>query len=274
MALLGAVSGTGSITIANTANLELGSSASESIIFAPGSNSTLKLDHSASFTGQISGLNPNDKIDLADLTWVQGHMSASFAPNTSGGSLTVSNGTTKVKLSLLGNYTQASWNLSQDKTGGTTVVDPPATSHSLSDLIAQFGAGNGSSWSAADPTGLCDGGLLARTNSSIPDIAATDLLTSNTSSTSWINDGMQSQSLGSSVSASTASATSVANSKLEAGETASVQFNPLLLANYAAAFTDARQTGPNMVAQAHPQDTLMLPSVTANSQSAPSWHFS
>jgi hypothetical protein len=77
-------------------------------------------------TGQISGLNANDKIDLAGLRWVQGSMTAKFSGNTSGGILTVSNGAQSEAINLAGNYMQSSWHLSADKTGGTYVVDPPA----------------------------------------------------------------------------------------------------------------------------------------------------
>jgi hypothetical protein len=75
---------------------------------------------------------------LADLTYVKGHMSATY--NTLGGTLTVSNGTQRVLLKLSGNYTNATWVLSKDSTGGTTVVDPPAnTSPPTSTLDSLLG---------------------------------------------------------------------------------------------------------------------------------------
>jgi hypothetical protein len=52
-------------------------------------------------------------------------MTAAFAGNTTGGTLTVTNGSQSVQLNLLGDYTKAAWNLSKDGTGGTLVVDPP-----------------------------------------------------------------------------------------------------------------------------------------------------
>jgi hypothetical protein len=48
----------------------------------------------------------------------------SATPSTGG--LTVSNGTDSVSLKLAGNFTNATWTLSKDATGGTLVVDPPA----------------------------------------------------------------------------------------------------------------------------------------------------
>jgi hypothetical protein len=123
-----AITGTaGSFTLMNSANLEFGAAESENIGFAAGATGRLKFDYSltAPFTGKISGLTPNNKVDLADLSWVSRKMKATFAGNTSGGVLTVTNGTNSVNLNLLGNYTTASWNLSKDGSGGTLVVDPP-----------------------------------------------------------------------------------------------------------------------------------------------------
>jgi hypothetical protein len=120
----GADTVTGSFTLGNNSNLELIAPETAKIIFA-GSNSLLKFD-AVSPTGQISGLNATDKIDLAGLRWVQGSMTARFSGGTSGGILTVSNGAQSVAINLAGNYMQSSWHLSADKTGGTFVVDPPA----------------------------------------------------------------------------------------------------------------------------------------------------
>jgi hypothetical protein len=124
LTISGADTVTGSFTLGNNSNLELVAPETAKIIFA-GTNSLLKLD-SVSPTGQISGLNANDKIDLAGLRWVQGSMTAKFSGNTSGGILTVSNGAQSEAINLAGNYMQSSWQLSADKTGGTFVVDPPA----------------------------------------------------------------------------------------------------------------------------------------------------
>jgi hypothetical protein len=55
-------------------------------------------------------------------------MTASFSGNTSGGKLTVSDGIQSDTINLAGDYTQSSWNLSQDSNGNTLVVDPPLSS--------------------------------------------------------------------------------------------------------------------------------------------------
>jgi hypothetical protein len=169
---------TGSFTIANTANLEFVAPETASIIFAPGSNSTLKLD-SLSPTGQISGLNTNDKIDLAGLAFVQGGMKASFSGNTSGGILTVSNGTQRVAIGLLGNYTQSSWHISPDKTGGSIVVDPPLTGSLTWDP-------NGGAQGSIDLSNISFG-----TNTTLGYSANSD----NTGGTLTVSDGLHATSL-------------------------------------------------------------------------------
>ena len=56
-------------------------------------------------------------------------MTETFTPNsgspTSGGKLTVSDGTQSDTINLAGDYTQSTWTSSQDSKGDTLVVDPP-----------------------------------------------------------------------------------------------------------------------------------------------------
>jgi hypothetical protein len=126
------VSGTGSFILSNSASLEFAATDSENITFSPGATGSLKFDDSLNaqfFTGQLSGLSTlgGNSVDLADLLWVQGKMSASYKGTPKGGTLTISNGTNKVALNLLGNYIGASWMLSQDGGTGTLVKDPPVS---------------------------------------------------------------------------------------------------------------------------------------------------
>jgi hypothetical protein len=130
-----AVSGTtGSFVVANKGVLEFGAADSENVTFASGASGTLKLDHSltAPFRGTIFGLTPTDSIDLADLPWVRGKMTAN---DGSAGTLTVSNGSQMVSLQLSGNYTNATWVLSKDSTGGTLVADPPTNTSSPTSIL-------------------------------------------------------------------------------------------------------------------------------------------
>jgi YVTN family beta-propeller protein len=148
------VNGKGSFIIANSGVLELGASDSENVTFASGASGTLKLDHSltAPFTGTISGLTPNDRIDLADLPWVSGKMQATYSGNSAGGTLTVTDGSQRVSLKLSGDYTNATWVLSKDKTGGTTVVDPPANTSPDVFAYATTGPYNYITGGYGDPT--------------------------------------------------------------------------------------------------------------------------
>jgi hypothetical protein len=66
-----------------------------------------------------------DTIDFADLdpTKVQ---PPSFSGDSTGGTLTVSDGAHSAKIALLGNYMASVFVASSDGHGGTSVVDPPA----------------------------------------------------------------------------------------------------------------------------------------------------
>ena len=139
------IAGTGTFVVRNSGALEFGAADSENVRFAAGSTATLKLDHSltAPFTGTIAGLTKNDSVDLADLTWVKGDMHATFSGDTSGGVLTVSDGSNSVELDLSGNYTTSTWALSSDGSGGTAVTDPPAHNSDDYDLLVGPVSGTG-----------------------------------------------------------------------------------------------------------------------------------
>ncbi|MGY3238660.1 hypothetical protein ACVMAJ_005550 [Bradyrhizobium sp. USDA 4448] len=118
------------------AAVELDGAYSGSVLFS-GSTGTLALDHSSSFTGKILNLtgdgNPlnSDQIDLKDIAFGSGS-TASFAGDLSGGVLTVSDTQDHVAyLTLVGNYTNSTFNLSSDGSGGTMVIDPPLTPFAL-----------------------------------------------------------------------------------------------------------------------------------------------
>jgi VCBS repeat-containing protein len=119
----------------------------EILIGGPGDSLTAGSGHDtfifppSSGDNTIFGLTPKDKIDLPDLTYVPGKTSASYDPST--GNLNVTNGSQNVSLHLSGNFTNATWTVSKDATGGTIVVDPPATSPAngppgLDHLVALF----------------------------------------------------------------------------------------------------------------------------------------
>jgi hypothetical protein len=117
-------------TIDAGATLELSNAASGSITFKA-STGNLVLDHASQFTGTLIGLtgdgtaSNSNQIDLKDIAYGSG-TSVSFSGNTSGGVLTVVDAQNHAAhLSLLGDYTHSTFNLSNDGSGGTLVIDPP-----------------------------------------------------------------------------------------------------------------------------------------------------
>jgi hypothetical protein len=118
------INGTGSFTLLNGGILTFDAADSENVTFGAAATGTLTLD--APFTGSVSGLTTSNEIDLEDLSWTKPpKMTATYSGNSSGGTLTVSDGTNSVSIKLIGNYTSAPWTLSKDGSGGTLVIDPP-----------------------------------------------------------------------------------------------------------------------------------------------------
>ena len=140
----GPVTGTGGqFTIGSGDTLEFnGAVSSGQTITFEGSTGTLKLDDPTDFHAQISGLTGSDGIDLAGFD--SAHTAISPVIGTSQTVLTitdenhtVANGTAEV-ITLLGNYTNSTFNFSSDGHGGVTIVDPPAptTSAGTIDVLA------------------------------------------------------------------------------------------------------------------------------------------
>ncbi|MGC2413666.1 MAG: hypothetical protein WA459_13355, partial [Stellaceae bacterium] len=106
-----------------------GGSASGTVSFVSGG--TLQLDAEATFTGVIAGFtgpSPLDQLDLRGIAFGSG-TTRSFteaASNTSG-TLTVTDGTHSVHLTLLGNYITNNFALFTDSHGGTRVNNPPVS---------------------------------------------------------------------------------------------------------------------------------------------------
>jgi hypothetical protein len=110
------------VTIAEGASAEIAGASAQAVTFT-GTTGTLKLDQSLSFTGQISGLAGSDAIDLADVNYgVQTQVT--YLGNTTGGTLTITDGVHTANIALQGDYLSSTWTLSSDGHGGTIVVDP------------------------------------------------------------------------------------------------------------------------------------------------------
>ena len=88
-----AVSGGGNAKIAGAAILEFGVGSDAATTFVAGATGTLRLDHSARFTGTVSGFAPGDMFDLADIGF-GGNTSLAYIANAAGtgGTLTVGDG--------------------------------------------------------------------------------------------------------------------------------------------------------------------------------------
>jgi choice-of-anchor C domain-containing protein len=136
---LGEVSATalviGQTTIAAGATTEITSAFSGAITFA-GSTGTLQLDNSSSFSGTVAGLAGQDTLDLRDVNpaTVQ---TPTYSGSSSGGTLTVTDGSHTAKIALLGNYLASTFVTSSDSHGGTAVVDPLLTSSNPQMLMSQ-----------------------------------------------------------------------------------------------------------------------------------------
>ena len=121
----------GSAQIVGASFLELGASSSDAyssakIIFADKATGTLKLDHSESFTGTVSGLDDNT-LDLGDITSGK-NTTITYSGNSTGGILTIVNnadGSDIAHIKLTGNYLGSSFVATSDGNGGTSVTEVP-----------------------------------------------------------------------------------------------------------------------------------------------------
>jgi hypothetical protein len=111
-------------TVQQGQTLEIESAFSGSVSFA-GVTGTLKLDSSASFAGTIAGMAGQDTIDFVDIDPIKVQQ-PSYSGNTSGGMLTVTDGSQTANIALIGNYLASIFIPSSDGHGGTSVVDPSA----------------------------------------------------------------------------------------------------------------------------------------------------
>jgi hypothetical protein len=87
-----------------------------------GTAGTLQLDNSASFSGTVAGMADQDTLDLRDINpaTVQ---TPTYSGTSSGGTLTVTDGTHNANIALLGNYLASTFVASSDGYGGTIITD-------------------------------------------------------------------------------------------------------------------------------------------------------
>jgi hypothetical protein len=120
----------GGRTIAGQENLELPGAFAETVTFPTDAKGKLTLDHSTKFTGNIKGLTASDALDLRDI--VSGpHTTVGYSGNSTGGNLTVSDGTLVAKIALLGNYLASDFAIKSDGHGGSLITDAPLSHQAL-----------------------------------------------------------------------------------------------------------------------------------------------
>jgi hypothetical protein len=134
--LVDAPTGSGSLVIEGSGNMELGADTTQGVTFASGATGTLTLEAAATTTptsvydGTISGFGTGDAIDLAGLAYVAGTTLISTGPTFTAGpgggstTFTVANGTDAVQLTFAGNLTSHTFVLGEDAAGKVRITDP------------------------------------------------------------------------------------------------------------------------------------------------------
>ena len=143
--LHGDVTGDGDATISGSATLEFGAASSADTTFADGGDGTLKLDDSSSFTGNVSGFNHGDSLDLGDVAFGHGTgTTVSYAANEAGngGTLNVSDGANTAHIALEGEYTTAGFEGGYDQGSGTAVTYDTAHAGGNFDQLVLGGTGD------------------------------------------------------------------------------------------------------------------------------------
>ena len=111
------------IVVGSGANVEITSAYAGAVTFTDATG-ILKLDHASSFAGTVAGMSGQDTLDLADINFATVQQPI-FSGDTSGGVLSVTDGSHTANIALLGNYMASAFVASSDGHGGTYIVDPP-----------------------------------------------------------------------------------------------------------------------------------------------------
>jgi len=112
-------------TIAAGQTLDLPSASAADLSFASDSG-RLKLDDSRSFTGTVAGMTGNDAIDFADIAFSKAVVPG-YSGDSTGGTLSLTDGTHAANIALLGNYIASTFVASSDGHRGTLVVNQPVS---------------------------------------------------------------------------------------------------------------------------------------------------
>ena len=153
------------------ATLELASAYPGTVTFAS-TTGTLKLDNSASFAGTVAGMSGSDTLDLADINFAT-IGTPTFNGTSTGGMLTVTDGSHTANIALIGDYLSSTWTLSSDGHGGTFVVDPPATSPVLNPSDPAAPATNALDQPVVTSPGIATGSTETGASLPAPSISST-----------------------------------------------------------------------------------------------------
>src|SRR5262245_23157506 len=133
----GSITGTGTLDITNNTTLILDGpvGSGQTVLFqvSQGAVGTLVLGDPSDFQGQISNFLKQDKIDLKNINPATAHVSTtqppSYDPIKNITTLVITDGTNTDTLKLVGDYRPPAhtFNFSSDGSGGTIVIDPPAS---------------------------------------------------------------------------------------------------------------------------------------------------
>ena len=114
--------GNAAATIGNDTVLEIDTSDKGNVTFS-GTNGILWLDQPATFTGKVSGLGAQNAIDLPGIAFGT-QTTLGYSPNSNGtsGTLSLTNGSQKASIALLGSYMASSFVTESDNHGGTMIL--------------------------------------------------------------------------------------------------------------------------------------------------------
>ncbi|TMJ84756.1 MAG: hypothetical protein E6G79_09140 [Alphaproteobacteria bacterium] len=121
----GEVSGSGIAKIDGAGTIDFEASSTANVVFGSAAAGTLKLGDAFHFNGTIFGFTGSDTIDLADLSSATASLSYSENPAGGGGTLTISDGSHSLELSLVGAYSADNFSLVADHAKGTVVSYVP-----------------------------------------------------------------------------------------------------------------------------------------------------
>jgi Ca2+-binding RTX toxin-like protein len=142
----GDVTGGGDATLTGAATLTFGAAADADVTFGDG-DGTLVLDQAAAFTGTVVGFGAGDTLALGDVGAGSGTPITWQANDAgTGGTLTVSDGTTTASIEVVGQYAAAGAQADADGTGTVLSYDAPAADHVMlggaADDVLTAGGGN------------------------------------------------------------------------------------------------------------------------------------